>query len=287
MTIQKVLADAASRLERAEVAESRLQAEYLLADLLDCDRGGLLVRRREELEPAVAELYEARLCRRVRREPLQHITGVQEFYGLRFEVNERVLVPRPESEGLVDAVLALDPPRRARVADLGTGSGCLAVALAVAKRDFRLHALDSSRAALEVARSNARRHGVAERIQFIEGNMASPPAAWRGIMDVVLSNPPYVSEAEWHHLEPEVRDHDPRQALVAGPSGLEAYRSLMPAAVALLRPGGRLLLELGYGQAEAVSGMARQHGLQVRQIKQDFQGIPRVLLAAIGQESCR
>jgi release factor glutamine methyltransferase len=214
------------------------------------------------------------------REPLQHITGVQEFYGLRFEVDGRVLVPRPESEGLVEAALALDLPQGARVADLGTGSGCLPVALAVARPDLLLHALDRSRAALEVARLNADNHGVAGRISFQEGNMASPPKEWSETMDLVLSNPPYVSESEWRGLEPEVRDHDPREALVAGESGLEAYGSLLPAAAMLLRPEGHLLLELGFGQAERVSEMARGHGYRVIRVDPDFQGIPRVLLAA-------
>lgn len=285
MTIRDLLAGAASRLREAGVAESRLEAELLLTDLLGCDRGGLLVRRAEQLEPAVVAAYEDRLRRREQREPLQHITGTAEFYGLTLQVDRRVLVPRPESEGIVEQVLALDLPAKGRLADLGTGSGALAVALAVERPDLRLYALESSLAALEVARANADRHGAATRILFAEGDMASPPAGWRGMMDVVLSNPPYVSEQEWLELEPEVRDHDPRQALVAGASGLEAYRSLMPAAAALLRPGGRLVLELGYGQADAVSALAREHRFRLCRVAPDFQGIPRVLLAELVEES--
>jgi release factor glutamine methyltransferase len=287
MTIRELLARAASTLEEAGVAEARLQAELLLADLLNCDRGGLLVRSREELEPAAARSYEDRLQRRARREPLQHITGAEEFCGLRFEVDGRVLIPRPETEGMVEAALALGLSTGAQVADLGTGSGCLAVALAVARPDLRLHALDRSRSALEVARMNASSHGVARRISFLEGDMASPPSVWRGMMDLVLSNPPYVSESEWRALEPEVRDHDPREALVAGESGLEAYGLLLPAAAILLRPGAALLLELGYGQAEWVSKMAIENGFRVIRVNPDFRGIPRVLLAAKVQEHSR
>jgi release factor glutamine methyltransferase len=284
MTIRELLTRASTTLEEAGVAEARLQAELLLADLIGCDRGGLLVRGREELEPTAARKYEARLRRRARREPLQHITGAEEFCGLRFEVDGRVLVPRPETEGLVEAALELGLAAGAQVADLGTGSGCLAVALAVARPDLHLHALDCSRSALEVARMNAESHGVTRRISFIEGDMASPPAVWRGKMDLVISNPPYVSESEWRALEPEVRDHDPREALVAGQSGLEAYGFLLPAAAILLRPGAVLLLELGYGQAEKVSEMAVEHGFRVIRVNPDFRGIPRVLLAANDRE---
>jgi release factor glutamine methyltransferase len=280
MTVRELLARAASRLESAGVGESRLQAELLLADLLGCDRGGLLVRSGDDVAPGVSGRYEDRLRRREEREPLQHITGVQEFYGLEFEVDGRVLVPRPESEGLVEAVLSLDPPRGGRVADLGTGSGCLAVAIAVARPDLRLDALDRSGGALAVARANAERHGADDRIRFTEGEMAAPPEEWFGTFDVVVSNPPYVSEADWLELEPEVRDHDPREALVAGPGGLEAYGSLIPAAANLLEGAGRLVLELGFGQADAVRAIMESRGLKVLRIRDDFQGIPRVLVAA-------
>jgi release factor glutamine methyltransferase len=282
LTIDQQLSAAASRLRLAGVPESRLNAELLMADLLRTDRGGLLVRRREALDRATADRFEERLRRREAREPLQHIIGSQEFHGLPFRVDRRVLVPRPETEGLVDVALDLDLPRRARVADLGTGSGCLAVTLAVKRRDLRLFALERSEAALAVAHSNARRHGVEDRIEFREGDLAAPPGAWRGRMDLVLSNPPYVAEKEWHGLEPEVRDHDPREALVAGPSGLESYRSLLPSAFGLLRPEGALAIEVGYGQAERVRAIARRAGFRGVELCPDYRGIPRVLVAERG-----
>jgi len=278
-TIGQQLVDAASRLQRAGVSEPRLNAELLLADLLCTDRGGLLVRRLEPLERSAAERFEQWLRRREAREPLQHITGTQEFRGLPFRVDRRVLVPRPETEGLVDAALELDLPRRSRVADLGTGSGCLAVTLAVERRDFYLYALDRSPSALDVARCNAQRHGVEERIEFRQGDLASPPEAWRGQMDLVLSNPPYVAQSEWQSLEPEVRDHDPREALVAGPSGLEVHQALVLAAFALLRPEGVLVSEIGYGQADAVGELADSAGFRGVELRHDFQSIPRVLVA--------
>jgi release factor glutamine methyltransferase len=283
MTISGALDAAAARLERAGVPEPRLNAELLLADLLDVDRGGLLVRGRDVLDPAVAQRFEERVLRRTGREPLQHITGFQEFRGLAFEVDGRVLVPRPESEGLIEAALALDLPDDACVADLGTGSGCLAVSLASARERFRLHALDSSAAALEVARSNARRHGVEQRIDFRRAAMGEPPAVWMGRIDLVISNPPYVSEDEWAGLEPEVRDHDPRGALVAGPTGLEGYRELLPAARGLLRENGLIVIELGFGQTAEVERMACAEGFGQLRVERDFQNIPRVLVAAVGR----
>lgn len=278
-SVAGALKDAAERLLRAGVPAARAEAEWLLARALGTDRGGLLVRRAEALAAPVAAEFESWVERRARREPAQHILGTQEFHGLEFLVDGRVLIPRPETEDLVDAALALDVARGARAADLGTGSGCLAVTLAVRRPDLSLFALDRSAAALEVARANAARHGVEARITFHEGDFAEPPAAWRGAMSLVVANPPYVAEAEWSTLEPEVRDHDPRQALVAGPTGLEAYAALVPAALALLAPGGYLLLELGQGQAERVREMLGPQDWTIVEVRPDMQAIPRVLVA--------
>ena len=274
-----VLKDATERLERAGVPEARVEAEWLLARALGTDRGGLLVQRAEALAAPVAAMFESWIARRARREPAQHILGTQEFHGLEFLVDGRVLIPRPETEDLVDAALALDVPQDARAADLGTGSGCLAVTLAVRRPDLRLFALDRSPAALDVARANAAHHGVEARIHFARGDFAVPPTEWRGTMSLVVSNPPYVTEAEWSTLEPEVRDHDPREALVAGPTGLEAYAALVPAAAALLVPGGHLLVELGQGQAEAVRRLLGPSDWTILGVRPDMQGIPRVLVA--------
>jgi len=274
-----LLSAAVERLEHAGVPEPRVDAELLLAELLDCSRGALWLRRRESATAAQAERFAVWLDRRAAREPLQHIVGHQEFRGLRFAVDRRALIPRPESEGLVDAVLCWPLEMGARVADLGTGSGCLAVSLAVERPDLRIDALDRSVAALELAAENARRHGVERRVHFCAGEMAHPPAAWHGRMDAVLSNPPYVAEATWRELEPEVRDHDPRVALVPGPDGLEAYRGLAPAARALLRPGAPLLLEIGWGQAAAVGALVARSGFEVHAVHDDLNGIPRVLVA--------
>jgi release factor glutamine methyltransferase len=278
-SVGQALNDAARRLARAGVAEARRDAALLLAEVLGTDRGGVLARRGEPLPPEQAARYAVWIERRASREPLQHITGTQEFYGLTLEVDRRVLVPRPETEGLVEAVLNRDLPERARVADLGTGSGCIAIALAVERRDLELFALDASADALELARRNARRHGVEERIEFRHARLERPPREWNGRMDAVLSNPPYVSAGEWESLEPEVRDHDPREALLAGPSGLEAHRALAPAAFDLLRPDGLLVLEVGWGQADAVGELVGAAGFRAIEQLADLQGIPRVLVA--------
>ena len=278
-TNEQLLRQATAELQRAGIDAPRRQAQLLLAGLVGRDRGGLLARSGERLDgPAVAR-YESWIARRGRREPLQYILGRWEFHGLELAVDHRALIPRPETEGLVDAALALDLPPRAAVADLGTGSGCLALALAVERPAWRLHAIDRSASALALARENARRHGAVERICFVAGQLERPPRSWLGRMDLVVGNPPYVSCAEWTELAPEVREHEPREALVAGATGLEAYAALAPAARALLVPDGRLILELGAGQEKAVRELLAASGLDTLEVAPDLRGIPRVLVA--------
>jgi release factor glutamine methyltransferase len=276
--VGRALAAAAARLERAGVPAARHDAEVLLARCLGTDAAGLLARRGDPLSGDAAARFAEHLGRRERREPLQHVTGEQEFYGRAFRADRRALVPRPETEGVVDACLALAPPHAARLADLGTGCGCIAVTLVLALPGGEAFALDLSAEALDLARENARRHGVEGRIRFARGDMAAPPEEWLGRMDLVAANPPYVSEEEWEALEPEVRDHDPRAALVAGPTGLEAYAALLPAASGLLRPGGHLVLELGCGQDRAVRSLAASAGFEIVEVLPDLRGIPRVLV---------
>lgn len=277
-TIARALGDGRRRLEQASVPDAGHDAELLLAQLLELDRGAMLVRREERIDPALAERYADWIERRAGREPLQHILGTQEFHGLEFEVDGRVLIPRQETEGLVDAVLDLDLPRGARVADFGTGSGCIIVALGVRRADFELLALDCSADALQVARRNAERHGVAGRIELVRGDLAQPPAAWRGTLDALVSNPPYVPEGDWQGLQREVRDHDPRAALVGGPEGLEAYAALAPVALEWLAPGGWVALELGFGLATKVRALVEGAGFGAIAVLPDLRGIPRVLV---------
>jgi release factor glutamine methyltransferase len=278
-TVGDALAVATSKLRRAGVDEARANAELLLAHLLDTDRGGLFIRRRDRLDAAIAVRYSDWVRRRASREPLQHVIGEQEFCGLALKADRRALVPRPETEGLVEAALRLDLPHGARVADLGTGSGCIAIALAVERGDLAIDALDHSSDALELARENAALHGVVQCVFFTQCDLATPPAEWREVMHLVVSNPPYVSEPDWKTLEPEVRDHDPRNALVAGPTGLEAYAALAPTSFGLLRPGGHLVLELGDAQAGDVREVVTRAGFEVIEVRPDLRGIDRVLVA--------
>lgn len=278
-TLGRAITQATGRLKRAGTPNAKLEAELLMAKVLGTDRGGVLARRDDALPPEDASRYAEWVERREKREPFQHIVGVQEFYGLEFRVDRRVLVPRPETEGLVDAILGLDLPNHARVADLGTGSGCIAIALAVKRRDLDLYALDRSADALELAHENAFRHEVDDRIDFKPGDLGAPPAEWLGRMDVVVSNPPYVSAEDWQGLLPEVRDYDPREALVPGPTGLEAYGPLVRSACELLRPEGSLVLELGWGQADRVRDLVAEAGFRGIQVRPDLRSIPRVLVA--------
>ena len=275
--VATALAGAVARLTAAGVDRPRDEALRLMALALRTDRGGVLARHPDPLPPAEAAGFEALLARREQREPFQYLTGEQEFRGLAMAVDPRVLIPRPETEDVVEVVLALPPPEGGLVLDLGTGSGCIAVAVAVARPDLTVAALDRSSGALEVARENARRHGAA--VVFEEGDFASPPSSWEGRASVVVSNPPYVSREEWEGLDPEVREHEPKLALVPGESGLEAYEALMPSAARLLLPGGSLVLELGWRSAAAVRALALQHGFQALHVHDDERGIPRILEA--------
>ena len=278
-TVREAARDAASRFRRAGVPEPAAEADLLLAHVLGLDRGGLVARSAEILSVEADERFEGLVRRRAEREPFQYVVGEQEFWGRAFLVDSRVLVPRPETEGVVEAALSLPPPAGARIADLGTGSGCLAVTLAAERFDVTVFALDRSPGALEVARENARRHGLADRIEFRQGNMADPPDDWKATMDVVVANPPYVSRDEWLGLEPEVRDHEPPEALVPGLTGLEAYRIAAPAIRCLLRPGGVAVIELGMGRREGPVGALEDAGMEILSVRPDLRGIPRVLLA--------
>lgn len=250
-----------------------------MAWALGTDRGRVVASAPDPLPAAAASRYERFLAGRCRRVPAQYLTGEQEFRGRVFRVDPRVLIPRPETEEVVEAALARIPSDRiASVADLGTGSGCIAISLAIERPLARVHALESSAGALEVAWENAERLG-ASRIEFAPGDLALPPAAWMGGMDLVVSNPPYVSEEEWRALAPEVRDHEPKEALVPGPTGNEAYAALAPAAFDLLAPGGTMVLELGHRNGPAARTASEAAGFRGIEIRPDVRGIPRILVA--------
>lgn len=257
-----------------------LDAELLLLRVLGRDRAWLLTHADELLSGEQSMRYEAWVSRRARQEPVQYIVGEQEFYGLTMRVTPDVLIPRPETEHLVEATVERTPrDKSVEIADVGTGSGAIAVALAHALPLAHVTAIDVSSAALEVARENARRHGVAERVRLVESDLLDAMPGEQFF--AVAANPPYVAEGE--ELEPQVRDYEPRAALYAGPTGLEVYRRLIPQAWEALVPGGWLLMEIGHGQRDSVAELLLPGGLghawQEVTFVPDLQEIPRVAIA--------
>jgi len=282
MTIAEHLTQGRRALEDAGVpgAEAALDAELLARTVLGWDRATLVSRRGETTEPAFEAAYAALLARRARREPVAYILGDREFWGLPFEVTPDVLIPRPETELIVEEALAAfgggQPP--ATVIDICTGSGCLAVTLAREFGGADLVATDISAAAIDVARRNARRHGVSSRIDFRVADLLDGIA---GFADLIVSNPPYVARRETATLAPEVRDHEPHVALFAGDDGLDVYRRLLPAARQRLTRTGKLVVEVGHDQADAVAALADGAGLGLEHTRQDLQGITRTLMFGV------
>jgi release factor glutamine methyltransferase len=261
---------------------ARRDAELLLMHLLRRERAALLARWKEALPADEAEVYVAMIKRRAAGEPIQYILGEAEFYGLPFRVTPQVLIPRPETEHLVEKVIQLaerfDGSRsQIRIADVGCGSGAIAVALAHSLPNAHITAIEISPRALAVAKANAKRNRVADRIRFLRGNLLAPVESER--FDIVASNPPYVPNEDRASLAVEVRDHEPAAALFAGAEGLDVIRRLAPEAFAALSPGGFLVMEFGYGQWPAVSALLADSGFEQIEFVPDLQGIPRVACA--------
>ncbi|HEV2322427.1 MAG TPA: peptide chain release factor N(5)-glutamine methyltransferase [Terracidiphilus sp.] len=243
------------------------------------NRAWLLTHLDSEVAPDATAEFHALVERRLAGEPIQYIVGEAQFYGLPFYVTRDVLIPRPETEHVVEKALQLAAGFRApRIVDVGTGSGAMAVALAAHLGDASISAIDVSAAALAVARRNAERNGVADRIRFRAGDLLDPVAGEP--FEIVVSNPPYVAEAERDTLAAEVREFEPAAALFAGADGLAIYRRLIPGVFAALAAGGFLVLEVGHGQRDAVSALLEAAGFRAIEFTADLQGIPRV---AVGQ----
>ena len=297
-TIQAFITDARRRLERAGIAvvEAALDADVLARHALGgWERGQLLACARDAAPPGFAAAYEPLVGRRERREPAAYIVGTREFWNLDIEVTPGVLVPRPETEFVVEEALARLTPGAAeaatatrdgdasagcvspRVADVGTGSGCLAIALARWLPDCQVVATDLSERALAVAARNAVRHDVVHRIRFVRTDLLD---GITGPFHAIVSNPPYVPSGDLPSLQPEVRDHEPVGALDGGPDGLDVIRRLVPAAASCLMTGGWLLFEFSYGQVETVRALvATEPRLCLESVRDDLAGIPRVAVA--------
>jgi release factor glutamine methyltransferase len=273
--LKEILDRAAARLAPSSTA--RRDAELLLLRTVGRDRAWLLTHSNAELTAEQQAQFDAWVERRTKHEPVQYILGQTEFYGLAMRVTPAVLIPRPETEHLVEAVFGkVSRHAKSRICDVGTGSGAIAVVLAHTLPQAEVTAVDCSVAALEIARQNAQFHGVADRVRLVESDLLVAVRDER--FDIVVSNPPYVARSET--LEPQVREWEPHGALFAGPTGLEVYRRLIPQAWDVLAPTGWLLLEIGHGQREALAHLLR--GWNNVEFVADLQGISRVAIAQRG-----
>lgn len=277
MTLQEALVQGTKLLENAGIAVPRLTAEVLLSHAVHCERPFLYAHPEQELREVEWIHYGRYLHERLNGKPTQYITGRQEFYGREFRVTPDVLIPRQETELVVETALEVSRGAR-RILDVGSGSGAIAVTLQL-ETNATVYGTDISAAALAVAAENARKLGA--RAEFVCCDLMSAIAA--SSMDLVVSNPPYVPEAERASLQREVRDHEPGLALFAGPTGFEIYERLLADAERVLCPGGWLVLELGYKSRDRVLGMFGQHWRDVRVVP-DLAGIPRVLAARMQAE---
>jgi release factor glutamine methyltransferase len=283
-TYRAALVAARAALVEAGIESAALDARLLMAAAADLDMAALIARGGDAVSPLVERLFQSHLKRRIAGEPVARILGVREFWGLPFEVDASTLVPRPETEILVEIVLQRmrrSSPDGLRVCDLGTGSGAIILALLSELPNATGVAVDRSRGALSVAERNAQRFGLAERVAFLEGDYAVRP---EGCFDAVVSNPPYVESGAIHDLDTEVRDHDPIEALDGGPDGLAAYRVIAGRAAELIVPGGLLAVEIGRGQAVAVCDLMRQAGFARLEAHRDLAGIDRVLTGVNTQD---
>jgi len=280
-TIGARVAAARERLRAAGIPpdEAGLDARVLAERLLDWDAARYLTHANEEEPDGFAEPFEALIARRAAREPTAYLVGRREFCGLEIQVTPAVLIPRPESELIVEAALESFPRSGGvlDIADVGTGSGCLAVTLARERPASRIIATDISSEALEVARLNARRLGVGSRIELVETDLLN------GVereFDLIVSNPPYVPERDRPQLQPEVREYEPARALFAGDDGLSIIRRLVDQAPARLKPEGRLIFEFGFGQADDIRTLlSNTRSMVLLDLRRDLQGIPRVAIA--------
>ena len=280
MNVREKINAARARLVAAGIdnGEAGRDTGLLARHVLGWDRATLYTRENDEATPVFIERYDPLIERRARREPVAYIRGEQEFWSRDFAVNPSVLIPRPETELIIEELMACMPKdlpaRPVKILDIGTGSGCLAVTAADELPLATVMATDISRAALDVARINAARFGVQNRVTFVECAYVQSGA---GPFDFILSNPPYVTEAEYEDLAPEVREYEPRGALVAGEDGMRDIRQVVDIASTQLMPGGTAFIEIGHMHADAVSELvAGFKSLSLKRISPDLQNIPRV-----------
>ena len=276
LSIAEALFEATQVLRTAGVPESRRDAGSLLAHVIQKDRTFLISHAEQKLEPHTVHEFRDVVERRAAGEPLQYITGQQDFYGRAFRVTPDVLIPRPETELLVEAALGL--MNGSRFCDVGTGSGCIAVTLLCESRDSQAVGLDVSPAAIAIAKENAGAQRVDQRIEFLLSDCFDALAENTVPFDLIVSNPPYVSADVVAGLQREVKDHEPMVALTPGPDGLSIIRRLITEAPQFLQKDGHLLLEIGFDQGEAVRELVEGSKFKLLEIHPDLQGIPRIVI---------
>jgi release factor glutamine methyltransferase len=278
MSIAEALLNASGILTQAGVPEARREAGSLLSFLLGKDRTFLISHSDERLDGALLAQFQESAERRASGEPLQYITGVQDFFGREFRVTPDVLIPRPETELLVEAALDAVGDSEVFVCDVGTGSGCIAVTLLGEMKDARAVAIDKSPAAIDVAKLNAQIHGIASRAVFAVSDCfdALEPGEYQ--FDLVASNPPYVSAAMVEGLQREVRDHEPIMALSPGADGLSIIRRLLTETPPFLKSHGHLIMEIGFDQGEVVQSLVDAGVWRLLEVRPDLQGIPRIVV---------
>ena len=277
MTIGEIIREAARALEDAGVPDARREAGSLLSFILGRDRTFLISHAEDNLDKNSLDRLREFVERRAKGEPLQYITGVQDFYGREFRVTPEVLIPRPETELLVEAAIQIvggEP----FICDVGTGSGCIAVTLLCEIDNARAVAIDKSPAALEIAKINAQNHSVADRAQFVVSDCFNSLDSRDYEFDLIVSNPPYVAEAALAGLQREVRDHEPLVALSPGGDGLGVIRRLIDEGPAFIKPNGHMLMEIGFDQGEVVESLIAASAWSLREIRPDLQGIPRIVV---------
>ena len=284
MTLAEAINNAATRFTAAGIGTPRLDAEVLLRHALNRDRAWLLAHIHDRLDEELHGIFEQAVERRAKREPLQYITGKQEFWGLEFVVSPEVLIPRPETELIIETVLNSlhDRDKACTLVDLCTGSGCIAVVLASELPMARVIATDKSPGALAVARENASSHDVLDRILFIEGDLTAPMESLdiNGQVDIIVSNPPYVRSSDYAALQPEVKDYEPALALFGGPEGTDVHQRIINAAARYLKSNGLLIMEMGIGQAETLANNLKEDGrYRSLEILRDLARIERVIAA--------
>lgn len=279
-TVREALTEGARLLREASIDEDLRTASLLLGHILMWDRARLIARSEEQLSSDGYDLYLELIQRRASGEPVQYIIGHQEFYGLNFIVTPDVLIPRPETEFLVEQVIEIARDLESPIiVDLGTGSGCIAVTVAVNLANARVIATDISGQALAVARANAGEHHVVSRVDIVQGDRlaALEGKGFDGMIDIIASNPPYVPTERIGLLQREVRDFEPDIALYGGRDGLDFYRYLLTDSLKYLKQGGHLVFEIGYSQSEPISSLISPEKWERLDLLDDFQGIPRTL----------